>query len=606
VVSSRTSLSIALVLLSLAAASCVAPPEADWTTDFERSEGLRTPRYEATIDFCRRLAEASPRLRLTEFGTSPQGRALPLLIADRRGRFTPEEVHVSANAVVLVQACIHAGECCGKDAGLMLLRDLTVAGRYPELLDNVTLLFIPIFNVDGHERFGPYNRINQNGPEEMGWRVTAQNLNLNRDFLKADTPEMQAWLRLFNRWRPDFIVDIHSTDGADYQYPISYGLEIRGSMAPAPTAWTRAYLAEMELAMAAAGFPLAPYVVFRDWHDPRSGLVSWVAPPRLSQGYTALHNRPGLLVETHMLKDYPIRVAATYELVKQSLRFVNEDPGALREAVREADRHTASPAFRERHLPVRFESTPDSVMIDFLGVEYEEVQSDLTGGRWFRFGKEPQNFRIPFFDQQRPAASVELPEAYLLPAEWTEVIDRLQLHGVQVRRLASPATLTVQSYRFRDAEWQRQPYEGRHPVEFALDPITEERTFAPGSAVVDIRQPAAKVAAHILEPEAPDSYAYWGFFDAVFSRVEYVESYVIEEMAERMIEENPDLARELAEAKAADAEFAGNPWAIRYWFYQRSPYYDHRHNIYPVGKIVDREVVESLPVEGVDQAGYGW
>ena len=202
------------------------PPDATWLTDFEKSGGLRTPRYEATIAYCKKLAAASPQLLFTHFGTSPQGRPLPLLVADRQGNFTPERVRESDNLVVLVQACIHAGESCGKDAGLRLVRDLTVTGQYTDLLAGVTLLFIPIFNVDGHERFGPHNRINQNGPEEMGWRTTAQNLNLNRDFLKADAPEMQAWLNLFTAWLPDFFVDIHSTDGADFQYPITYGMEI--------------------------------------------------------------------------------------------------------------------------------------------------------------------------------------------------------------------------------------------------------------------------------------------------------------------------------------------------------------------------------------------
>ena len=570
---------------------------ADWTTPYERSGGKVTPRYAETIEYCRKLAAASPWLQYETFGTSPRGRDLPLVIANRHGRFTPEAVRETDGVVVLVQAGIHAGEICGKDAGLMLLRDLTVTGERSELLDNVTLLFVPIFNVDGHERFGPYNRINQNGPEQMGWRVTAQNLNLNRDYLKADTPEMRAWLKLFNAWLPDFFVDIHSTDGADYQYAVSYGLEIHGNIDDGLAAWTRDhYLPALEAGLATTGFPLTPYVIFRRWHDPTSGLVSWAASPRLSQGYTALQNRPGLLVETHMLKEYPTRVAAAYAVLVKTLGFLNDDHRRLRDLVQAADAAAAAGRLREQPFPLRFEMASDSVMVDFLGVEYEELQSDLTGGTWFRYGSEPVTYRIPHFNIQQSSVTVDLPEAYIIPAEWPEVARRLSAHGVVLNRLERAASVTVRSYRFSEAAWQERPYEGRHPVSFEVESITEERLFPPGSFVVDMRQRAARVAANVLEPQAPDSYVYWGFFDAIFERVEYVESYVIEDLAREMLAEDPALAQELFERKAADPEFAKDPWAIRYWFYARSPYYDQRVNLYPVGLIDDRTVVETLPV----------
>jgi len=573
------------------------PASADeWQTDFEKSHGSQTPRYEATIEYCQRLADTSPQVVYSELGISPQGRGLPLLIADKLGHFTPEDVRKTNNAVLLVEACIHAGECCGKDAGLMLLRDLTVTARYPELLDHVTILFIPIFNVDGHERFGPFNRINQNGPEEMGWRVTAQNLNLNRDFLKSDTPEMQAWLKLFVAWRPDFFVDIHSTDGADYQYTLTYSMEIHGNMHPAPTAWTKRYLGRVEKLMAAAGYPLSPYVVFKRWHDPRSGLVSWVASPRLSQGYAALHDVPGLLIEAHMLKPYQERVDATYQMLLQTLVILNEEHLQLQQAIAQAASQTASDTFRRVPLPLDFEVTEDSVTVDFLGYEYDVVESEISGGDWFRYSDRPMVYKVPFFNRQRVSVEAELPEAYIIPPAWAVVIERLKSHGVGVKRLREPFTLRVRSCKFWDLSWQQQPYEGRHPVRFQMDMLQEERVYPAGSAVIDIRQPAAKVAAHILEPQAPDSYAHWGFFDAVFSRVEYFESYVMEKMARAMLADDPDLRREFEELKVSDAEFAANPRAILNWFYKRTPYYDFKHNVYPVGWIDDRAIVEQLPL----------
>jgi len=569
--------------------------DSTWQTDFERSGGFRTPRYDATVDYCKRLAQASSQLNFTHFGTSAQGRQLPLLVANNYGDFKPGGSQREDNVVVLVQACIHAGECCGKDAGLMLLRDLTVAGRYRDLLDHVTLLFIPIFNVDGHERFSPYNRINQNGPEEMGWRVTAQNLNLNRDFLKADTPEMQAWLNLFQTWKPDFFVDIHTTDGADFQYAITYCMEIYGNMHPAPTAWSREYLAQLTTAMAAAGYPISPYVMLRKQHDIHSGINTWVAPPRFSQGYTALHDVPGLLIEAHMLKPYNVRVDATYQMLIHTLKIIHAQYTGLKWALTSARAATVSPHFCEHPLALSYSVTDTFRIIDFLGVDYETVDSDISGGKWHRYGNRPTVYQIPFYDQQEPRVFADLPEAYILPPEWHEVIERLEWHGVKIERLTEPATVMVRTYRFWDLSWREQPYEGRHPVSFQTEELREDRNYPAGSAVVDMRQPTAKVIAHVLEPHAPDSYVSWGFFDAIMARVEYFESYVMEKMAREMLAADPALHSELAQKKATDTEFTDNPRAILDWFYRRTPYFNENHQVYPVGGIDDRAVVEQLP-----------
>ncbi len=556
-------------------------------TPFEAARGQRTQRYEETVSWLQDLAAASPVLQWQSFGVSPQGRELPLVVVAGDGRFTAtENVARQGRVVVLVQACIHAGETCGKDAGMILLRDLAAGSpQTAGLLDRVTLLFIPIFNVDGHERFGAYNRINQNGPAEMGWRVTARNQNLNRDYLKADLPEMRAWLELFNAWQPDFFIDIHSTDGADYQYAITYSLELNGNMDPGLTAWTGRYRDAMSAAMQDDGYPLAPYVSFRKWHDPASGLQAWAAGPRFSQGYVALQNRPGLLIETHMLKPYPVRVDSARRLVLHTLRWCGDHAAELRGLVGAADAYTASPDFRAEPFPLTFTSTGDSTQFEFLGVEYETETSSVTGGQWNRFSDRKVTLELPYFDTMRPDITADLPDTYLIPPEWAAAIERLDAHGIAYTRLTEPQELAVHTWKFTNAKWQEKPYEGHHPVTFDAEPITETRVFPPGTAVVDMNQRTARVIAHLLEPQGPDSLVKWGYFDAIFERVEYVESYVIEEMIPDLLAEHPEWAAELAAAKAADPEFAADPWAIRYWFYARTPYYDSRVAIYPVGAI---------------------
>lgn len=592
------------VLLALAIFAMPAIPAAAGTpppvTPFEASGGRRTPRYDETVAWLRDLASASPLLEYATFGTSPEGRPLPLVVADLRGRFTAEALsdRGPGHAVLLVQACIHAGESCGKDAGMVLLRDLATDRDLAErLLRNVTLVFIPILNVDGHERFSPYGRINQNGPEEMGWRVTAANLNLNRDHLKADSVEMRAWLALFRAWLPDFFIDIHSTDGADYQYAVTYSLETHGNLEAGVTAWTRRYEQDMKAAMAAQGWPVFPYVTMKNWGDPDSGLVTWAATPRFSQGYAALQNRPGLLVEAHMLKDYATRVEGVGRLLRHTLDWLGDEADALRAAVTEADAFTAGPGFRAEPLALDFALTDSVRTVEFLGVGASEQTSPVTGGRWYRFDGGPRTMRMQMQDHLAPSVTADLPEAYLVPAAWAEAVERLEAHGVVSWRLPAAVTLPVRSWRLTDPKWQERSYEGRHPVTFTAKPLVETRTFPAGTVVVDLQRRDARVAAHLLEPGGPDALVRWGLFDAAFERVEYVESYVIEEMIPRLLAENPAWEAELAARKAASPEFAADPWAIRMWFYQRTPWWDSRAGVYPVGCLDDRGTVERLAAE---------
>ncbi len=565
----------------------------DWHTYYEKSGFKETPRYKQTVEYCKKLADASPLIKYVSFGVSPQGRELPILIIDNNGNFTPLKVHKSGNAVFLIEAGIHPGEIDGKDAGLMFIRDIAIFKKYEDLLDHVTILFIPIFNVDGHERFGPYNRINQNGPKEMGWRTTAQNLNLNRDFLKADTPEMKAWLKMFNKWLPDFFVDIHATDGADFQYVMTYALEIWGNMDPGLTAWAEnEYLKVMEEDMEKAGYPIFPYVAFRRWHDPKSGLHSMLSPPRLSQGYTAIQNRIGFLVENHMLKDYKTRVSATYETLVITCKILNKEYKKLIMLNKKADEYSAGSEFRSKKFPIDFRASNDSIMVDFKGFEYEVESSNLSGGNWFKYSDKPVDFKLPYFNDQKPLVKVELPEAYIIPPEWIDIIERLELHGIKYSQLDEPIVIPVKTYKFKDVSWRQFPYEGRHPVSFDYDEIIEEREFPAGSVVIDMNQRAARVIAHILEPKAPDSYLYWGFFDAIFEQKEYAESYVMESLARKMLAEDPELKKEFEQKKINNPDFANNFRAILNWFYSKTPYWDQKKNIYPVGKIYNREIIK--------------
>ncbi len=575
------------VLIAFISLSCTEKMQ-DWETFYEKSGCLETPRYAETMAYCNQLGQASPWVKVTDFGVSPQGRKLPLLIVNKDRKFSPPDYKSREKTVVLIEACIHPGESEGKDAGLMLIRDIAIHQKYPDILNNVTILFIPIFNVDGHERFGPYGRINQNGPKEMGWRTTATNLNLNRDFLKADTPEMRAWIKLFNAWLPDLLADCHTTNGADYQYVMTYSLETHKNMAEPVRKWTVDLLIPyLEENMVKSGYPMIPYVSPKEWHNITKGLNGFAWGPRYSTGYGVVQNRPFLLIETHMLKSYKPRVTSNYELLKHLLQIAADEGSSLRQVVREGDRLTEE-TLAGSGFSLKYELTEDSTVIDFKGVDFHIEKSEISGGDWIRYNKKPKNYKLSFFNTVKSSETATLPYAYLVPPEWHDVIDILQLHGIKVHRLKEQVTLNVNSYRFSNPSWKEKPYEGRHIVEFEQTSITEERTYLEETRVIIMNQRTNRVIAHLLEPKGPDSFVAWGFFDGIFQRTEYSEYYVMEDMAREMLAEDEELKKEFEEKLASDTAFAASQRERLYFFYKRTPYYDEKYNVYPVGKVMEK------------------
>ena len=559
-----------------------------WLTDYELSNQQQTPRYARTIAYCRRLADASPWVHYESFGVSPQGRDLPLVIVSREGAFTPAAARRSGKPVILVQSGIHAGEIDGKDASLMLIRDMVLTKTAARLLDHAIVLFVPIFNVDGHERFGPYNRINQNGPKEMGWRVTAQNLNLNRDYMKADAPEMRAMLRLFTAWLPDLYIDCHVTDGIDFQYDVTYATEIGPNIDPGIAAWiTQQLLPGMLRDVEAAGHKIFYYVFPREDRDISKGIDGGAATPRFSTGYAALQNRPSLLIETHMLKPYATRVSATYAILKAVLGRVGDRPSALREVVRRAD-SAASNCWKTpgATYPLSMDVSDKSTSVEFLGITSRSAVGEISGKPYVEYTGEPSRGIIPFYDDRIVKDSVTVPFAYIVPPEWTSVRDVLLAHGIAVQRLSAPESLTVESYRFSSVKFRERPYEGRQVATYATEPLTQRRLYPRGSLLVRMDQRTSRVAMGLLEPRDPDSFVSWGFFNAIFEQKEYAEGYVMERVGKGLFEEQPALRKEFDDKVRSDSAFAANPSARINWVYQHSPWGDAQMNLYPVGRLM--------------------
>jgi hypothetical protein len=565
-----------------ASRALIAPAGDPWITPAEASGFRETPRYDETVAWLQRLAAAAPQVRLVSLGRSPEGRELWMAVVSAEGASTPEALHASGKSVLLAQAGIHAGEIDGKDAGLMLLRDLTVGGTKRHLLEGASLLFVPIFSVDGHERFSPYTRVNQRGPEQAGWRTTAQNLNLNRDYAKLDAPEMRAMVGAIERWRPDLYLDLHVTDGGDYQYDITYAYHAQWGWSPAISRWLDERFSPLvDAGLAAAGHLPGPVVFPADpGGDPANGVVVWTSDPRFSNAYGDARHLATVLVENHSLKPYDQRVLGTYVLLEQALAALGEHGGELEAAAASDAARLPDP------LPLawRMAETPARPAMTWKGVTRRLEPSAVTGGERVVWTGLPVTFEAPVLTMSEAAVTVAPPAAYWIPPAWGEVLDRLALHGIEMERLTEPRWVELEMYRLGEPVFETPPFEGRVRVTAPATAERQRRLLPTGSVRVPTAQPLGLLAALLLEPASPDSFLQWGFFHEIFSRTEYVEDYVLEPLAARMLAEDPVLAAAFRERLASDADFAADPAQRLGWFYQRTPYFDAEWRLYPVGR----------------------
>jgi hypothetical protein len=558
----------------------VVPATDPWVTPSEKTGLLRTPSYDETVDWLKRLVAKAPELRLVSLRKSAEGRDVWMVIAARGVRdFSPEALKASGKPIVLAQGGIHSGEIDGKDAGLMLLRDMTVRGSRKALLDGAHLLFIPILNVDGHERSSAFARINQRGPAEQGWRTNARNLNLNRDYAKLDANETRAVVGAINAWQPDLYLDLHVTDGIDYQYDITFGGMTRG-VSPALGQWVENVLTPFVSAdLAGMGHMPGPLSAANpvDPLDLKKGIVDWAAGPRFSTSYGDARHMATILVENHSLKPYPQRVLGTYVLLDSMLRAVAKEQASLRSAV------SADQPKPGRPVPVAFAAGKNPALIKFKGVEFKVEQSAVSGGRKVVWTGKPVEMELPLIKFE-PTQTVVPPAAYWVPAAWSDVIERLALHGIQMEKLAEPREVEVTQYRLSEPKLAATAFEGHVLVTAKTTPEKRRERYAKGSVRIPTQQPLGDLAALLLEPASGDSFFQWGFFHEVLQPTEYVEAYIMEPMAERMLAADPALRTAYDKRVAEDAAFAGSSAARLQWLYERTPFYDSRALLYPVGR----------------------
>lgn len=551
-----------------------------WVTAFEADAAHDfSPSYADTRAWFDRLDAASDLIRIEQFGVSPEGRPLYAVIASKDGATLDP-----SKPVLLAQAGIHPGEIDGKDAGMMLLRDMAFYGK-DGLLDRANLILIPILSVDGHERTGPYSRPNQRGPRNQGWRHTATNQNLNRDFMKLDQAEMQAVMGLIHKYQPDLYVDIHVTDGIDYQYDVTYGYNGEDgvwSRSPAIARWLdEAFKPEMNAALEAQGHIPGELVFAIDDRDPKKGMNDGGLGERYSNGWGSAAHVPTILIENHSLKPHEQRVLGTYVFLEEALKVLAEKSQTLRAAI-SADR-----TLRPAELPANFKGDEQPTrMRPFKGILYDTYDSVASGRpelRWLG-QPDPELWQVPYFGSS-PTLTLKRPSAYWVPSYRADLIERLKMHGVQMETLDAPRTVAVDMLRLVDPKVSGRTNEGHVPITVSeVRTEAQDWTFPVGSVRVPTDQPMGDVAILLLEPQSSESFFAWGMFPEVLNRVEYIEAYAIAPLAEKMLATDPVLKAEFEAKLAAEPAFAADGDARLAWFYERTPFYDQRFRLYPVGR----------------------
>jgi hypothetical protein len=579
---------------SLSASTKDSPP--NLLTTGEKTDWDETAPYAEAVEISHRLEKASRFVKVMDIGTTPEGRTMIAVVVSKDRAFTPEAAAKSNKAVIMIQSGIHAGEIEGKDTVLMLIRDMTVSKKFASWLDHAIFVIIPVFNVDGHEYFSAYHRPSQNGPQSTGLRATAQRLNLNRDYMKADTPEMKAWLRVFNSWMPDFLIDNHVTDGSDMQYDVTWDMARNQDIAEPAAAWVREkYVPELDKRMASDGHLVAPYGALRN----RQFFME-VFSPRYSHLYSAVQNRPSLLVETHSLKTARTRAWANYDIMRHTFDIITADAESLRKAVREADRAMQSRAGDHSAEPVYLAGkvSDKSRPIVYHALKNAPFKSEVTGANVTRYTAEVDDIQTVIHDQIDTTLAAQMPLGYLIPAAFSSAADLLKLHGVEMSRTEKSLDQVFETYRFASNKFDAGATEGH--VMLSVEPrVVKEKIFIPaGSYWIPMKQRRARLILAMLEPNAPDSMASWGLLNSVFEGGGGrggrgggrggVGEYLSEPIARRMMADQPELRKQFEQKLASDAQFAADPAARLRWWFEQSKYQPEDSGRYPIVRVWEK------------------
>jgi hypothetical protein len=553
-------------------------------TPFELSKDKNyTATYAEVMAYYPKLVKQYPQqVKLFNYGITDAGKPLTLVVVSKDGTFDPVKIKQQNKRVILINNGIHPGEPEGIDASMMLVRDLLKKNQLPK---DVVVCFIAVYNIDGSLNRG-VSRVSQNGPRAYGFRGNYRNLDLNRDFIKADSRNALAFMQILNNWKPDIFLDNHASNGADYQYVMTLIETQKDKQHPLLAEYTAKTLSpELFRRMEKSGFEMVPYVESLK-RTPDSGIVAFIETPRFSTGYTVQHNIISYVTETHMLKPYDKKVYATYDFMQHLINICQRDArqiGDLIQRTNEQVKQQKTYALNWTLDEQKFE------MIPFKGYEAGYKPSEISGlPRLYYDRNKPYTKNIKYFNTYKASLTADKPVAYVIPQAWGKIIDLFKLNKVAMRRLKHDTTLTLQTYYIADYKTGTRPYEGHYlHNSVTLKTLDNNKVkFYEGDYVVYTNQSINRYIVETLEPQAVDSFFAWNFFDSMLSQKEHYSDYVFEDIAFDYLKKHPELQKLLDDEKAKNPQLAKSAGAQLEFIYRNSPFYEQTYLRYPVGRLL--------------------
>ncbi len=574
---------LTLCILCISCTNSNKKTDHNFETHFEKTEGLETATYEQTIEFYTNLAGVYPEISIRAIGETDSGNPLHIVTLNPDSEFDFSKIRTSGKSILLINNGIHPGESDGIDATMILFRDI-VLGKI-DRPKNTVLVTIPVYNIGGSLNRNSSTRTNQNGPKEYGFRGNARNYDLNRDFVKCDTKNARTFAQIFHHIKPDVFIDNHVSNGADYQYTLTHLFTQHNKLGGILGTYLHEHMMpKLEEKLSTQKWDITPYVnIFNE--VPENGFSQFMDSPRYSTGYTTLFNTLGMMVETHMLKPYKQRVEGTYALMNTMIDIIEEDHEIIQqkrmETLKNLINHT-----KTYTLSWKLDTTKTSTL-HFKGYEADIVTSDITGLPRLKYDRnKPFTKDINYQNYFKPDITVDVPKAYLIPKGWHNIIELLKLNQVEITTLQQDSILKVERYRIDSFETQKAPYEGHYQhYNTHVSKTEQDVKFLKGDCIIYTNQNALRYLMATLEPQAPDSFFNWNFFDTILQQKEGFSPYVWEDRALDLLKHNPELKNTFEKRKKEDPGFSKNWYAQLDWIHKQSENYEKAHMRYPIYRL---------------------
>ena len=556
----------------------------DFTTVFEKTAGLETATYPEIIDFYKQLAANYSTIAIYEMEDTDSGKPLHLVTFNPNRSFESEFSTAKKQNVLLINNGIHPGESDGIDASMMLLRDL--AQEKIKTPQQTIIAVIPVYNIGGALNRNSSTRTNQNGPKAYGFRGNARNYDLNRDFIKADSKNAQAFTKIFRTLRPALFIDNHVSNGADYQYTLTHLFTQHNKLGGALGNYLhQTFMPALEDSLAQKNWDITPYVnVFNS--TPDQGFKQFFDSPRYSTGYTTLFNTLGMMVETHMLKPYKKRVEGTYELMKTFIAIAEKEA----EQIKKLSRYSKSRYPVGGAYPISWKiDSSKTTTLNFKGYTGTLVSSKVTHSNRLKYDRNlPFTKKIAYQNYYLPDKKIRIPESYIVPKSWWRIVELLKLNQIEMVPIKKDTMIEATVYKIENFETIQNPYEGHYlHYNTQVSSKIERIQVSAGDYRITTQQEGVRYLLETLEPSATDSFFNWNFFDTILQQKEGFSPYVWEDKAFELLENDAALQKEFERKKTKDPLFAKNAYEQLDWIHKQSDHYEKAHLRYPIVKIGD-------------------